>query len=83
MSEKGAPDQFRIPLFHLHAEVGNPSAQNMIAKLELFEHKPEINIQEIPRKFALHALSKEEAEPYHPASVMEYLPATTAFQLSS
>ena len=55
----------------------------MIAKLELFEHKPEINIQEIPRKFALHALSKEEAEPYHPASVMEYLPATTAFQLSS
>jgi hypothetical protein len=27
-------------------EIENPSAQNMIAKLELFELKPEINIQE-------------------------------------
>jgi len=35
-----------MPLLYLHPKVGNPSAQNMIAKLELFQHKPEINIQE-------------------------------------
>jgi len=34
------------PILHPHAEVENPSAQNMVAKLELFQHKPEINIQE-------------------------------------
>jgi len=32
---------------YLHPEIGNPSAQIMIAKLELFQHKPEINIGEI------------------------------------
>jgi hypothetical protein len=46
VSEKGVSGQLWIPLLNLHAEVGNPFAQNMIAKLELFVLKPEINIQE-------------------------------------
>lgn len=34
-------------LLHMHAEVGNSSAQNMIAKLGLFQHKPKINRGEL------------------------------------
>jgi hypothetical protein len=46
VSEKGVSDQLRIPLLHPHAEVGSLSVQSMSAKLELLQHKPEINLQE-------------------------------------
>jgi hypothetical protein len=55
VSEKGVSGQLWIPLLNLHAEVGNPFAQNMIAKLELFVLKPEINIQERYSNFWIRA----------------------------
>jgi hypothetical protein len=44
---KGDRTNSGYPLSHLHAEVGKPSAQNMIANLELFELKPQINRGEL------------------------------------
>lgn len=52
MSEKGVSGQFCLPLLHLlHAVIANPSAENMITKLELFERKPEINFRRAIRNF--------------------------------
>jgi hypothetical protein len=45
-AEEDLENSSRMPLLDLHWEVGNPCAENMITKLELFQHKPEINIQE-------------------------------------